>query len=200
MPADQAPGGGPHRGSPPAAGTTHQAGPVNALLQSWDRTEEFLIGLLAAYGLFAAMYQTLTRYAFPELAGEWSEETMVYALIWAVFLAASSLAGQDGHVRADMLLRMVGEPARRGIEVFNTVVALTVTLFLTYYGIQIAWEGYLWDERSMTTLRFPMWLYFASVPVGAGLMVLRYVRRLYVLLFTSAPAVRFDHHDPVNVD
>ena len=197
MPADDRAGraGGP---SGPAAHSAPGGGGV--LLRSWDRVEQTLIGVLAAYGLFAAMYQTVTRYALPQLSGEWSDETMVYALIWAVFLASSSLAGSDGHVRADLFLRLTGERTRRNVEVFNTLVALIFTLLLTYFGVLIAWEGYLWDERSMTTLRFPMWVYFASVPVGGGLMVLRYLRRLYLLLFTSVSVIQFDHHDPVNVD
>lgn len=174
--------------------------PAGTVLATWDRIEQTLIGLLAAYGLFAAMYQTVTRYAFPEWSGEWSDETTVYALIWAVFLASSSLAARDGHVRADLFLRIAGERTQRGMEIVNTLVALIFTIFLAYYGVLIAWEGYLWDERSMTTFRFPMWIYFASVPAGAILMVLRYLRRLHVLLFTSGPAIQFEHHDPVNVD
>lgn len=166
----------------------------------WNRIEQTLIGVLAAYALFAAMYQAVTRYAFPEFSGEWSDETTVYALIWAVFLASSSLAARDGHVRADLFLRLAGERTRRYMEIFNTLVTLIFTIMLTYYGVLIAWEGYVWDERSMTTFRFPMWVYFAAVPVGAGLMVIRYLKRLYLLLFTSEPILQFDHHDPVNVD
>lgn len=187
-----------------AASSAHPAGEAASrggpLLGAWDRAEQIAIGSLAAYGLFAAMYQTVTRYAFPQASGEWSDETMVYALIWAVFLASSSLVRSDGHVRADMFLRMLGDRGRRRVEVFNTLVALAFTLLLTWYGVLIAWEGWLWDERSMTTVRFPMWVYFAAVPVGGGLMVLRYLRRLYLLLFTSGQLIRFDQHDPVNVD
>jgi C4-dicarboxylate transporter DctQ subunit len=175
--------------------------PAPALLRSWDRTERILIGLLAGFGLFAALYQATTRYALPQYAGQWADETMVYALIWAVFLASSTLVGTDGHVRADLFLRLLPRDTRRYVEVFNTVVALAFTIALTYYGVIIAWEGYIFDERSMTTLRFPMWIYFACVPVGGGLMVLRYLRRLYLLIFTQDPAILdFDHRGAANVD
>lgn len=188
----------------PGGGRSEGAGgagkPAGTPMSRWDRIEQTVVGVLAAYGLFAAMYQTVTRYAFPQWSGEWSDETTVYALIWAVFLASSTLAARDGHVRADLFLRIAGERTQRGMEIVNTLVALLFTIFLAYYGVLIAWEGYLWDERSMTTFRFPMWIYFAAVPAGAILMVLRYVRRLYVLLLTSGPAIRFEHHDPVNVD
>jgi TRAP-type C4-dicarboxylate transport system permease small subunit len=167
----------------------------------WDTAERLVIGLLAAYGLFAALYQAVTRYAFPAYAGQWADETMVYALIWAVFLACSALVGTDGHVRADLFLRAMPRGARRGVEVFNTAAALIFTAFLTYYGVLIAWEGYVWDERSMTTLRFPMWIYFACVPVGGALMALRYLRRLYLLVFTRDPVILdFDQHGPAGVD
>lgn len=149
-----------------------------------ERIERVAIGVLAGYGLFAALYQAVTRYALPQFAGEWAAETMVYALIWAVFLASSTLVGSDRHVRADLFLRLLPPVARRGAEIFNTIIALIFTVVLTYYGVVIAWEGYLFDERSMTTLRFPMWVYFACVPTGGALMALRYGRRLYLLAFT----------------
>lgn len=205
MPADQAAGRegeatlrpAPASAPTSAPGRTARRGAVGV----WDRIEQTVIGLLAAYGLFAALYQTVTRYAFPAHSGEWSDETTVYALIWAVFLASSSLAGSDGHVRADLFLRLAPYRMRRGMELFNTLVALTFTLFLTYYGVLIAWEGYVWGERSMTTLRFPMWIYFACVPVGAALMVLRYLRRLSILLFTPDPAIlRLDEQELEGID
>lgn len=174
---------------------------TSALVRSWDTAERLVVGLLALYGLFAALYQAVTRYAFPAYAGQWADETMVYALIWAVFLACSALVGTDGHVRADLFLRTMPRRARLGVEVFNTAAALIFTVFLTYYGVLIAWEGYVWDERSMTTLRFPMWIYFACVPVGGALMTLRYLRRLYLLVFTPDPAVlAFDQHGPSGID
>ena len=209
--ADRGGGGGPPT-SPhhPRARTTDEqqgaaapaAGPTTSVpVRFWDTTERLLIGLLAAYGLFAALYQAVTRYAFPAYAGQWADETMVYALIWAVFLACSALVGTDGHVRADLFLRAMPRGARHGVEVFNTAAALIFTAFLTYYGVLIAWEGYVWDERSMTTLRFPMWIYFACVPVGGALMALRYLRRLYLLVFTRDQVILdFDQHGPTGVD
>jgi len=197
MPADHA--GGEGVGPPsPAPGEAVRRTSFDG---AWTSVEQTVVGLLAAYGLFAALYQTVTRYAFPEWSGEWSDETTVYALIWAVFLASSSLARSDDHVRADLFLRLAPYGMRRGMEVINTLVALAFTLFLTYYGVLIAWEGYVWGERSMTTFRFPMWIYFACVPVGAALMVLRYLRRLYILLFSPDPAILTSfEHQPSNID
>lgn len=175
--------------------------PGSALVRSWDTVERLAIGLLGAYGLFAALYQAVTRYALPQYAGQWADETMVYALIWAVFFAASALAGTEGHVRADLFLRLMPPRTRRAVEVFNTAIALIFTLGLTYYGVLIAWEAYVWGERSMTTLRFPMWIYFACVPVGAVLMVLRYLRRLYLLVFTPDWVIlASDQHGPSGIE
>jgi C4-dicarboxylate transporter, DctQ subunit len=118
-----------------------------------------------------------------------------------VFLASSTLVGTDGHVRADLVLRLMPRGTRRGVEIFNTVVALIFTMALTYYGVLITWDGYMFDERSMTTLRFPMWIYFACVPAGGALMVLRYLRRLYLLVFTQDPTIlEFDQHTTSTVE
>jgi TRAP-type C4-dicarboxylate transport system permease small subunit len=41
------------------------------------------------------------------------------------------------------------------------------------------------DERSASDLRFPMWIYYGSLPAGGLLMSVRYVIRLVVLLLPS---------------
>ena len=49
------------------------------------------------------------------------------------------------------------------------------TAVLTVYGYRVALDAYEFGDLSTTTLRFPMWIYYACLPVGAGLMTLRYL-------------------------
>ena len=44
------------------------------------------------------------------------------------------------------------------------------------------------DERSASDLQFPMWIYYASLPAGSALMLLRYVIRCvrYLWFYDSA--------------
>ena len=54
------------------------------------------------------------------------------------------------------------------MEIFNCVVALVFCGGLVWFGWQIVNTALLLDERSSTGLEFPMWIYYASLPIGGG--------------------------------
>ncbi|HXW28524.1 MAG TPA: TRAP transporter small permease [Xanthobacteraceae bacterium] len=147
-------------------------------LRLWDSTEQVLAGVLGLVGLGFGLWQVLGRYLFPREAISYAEEVIVYLIIWAVMLISSDLVGRDGHVRSDLVLRLIPRPALRWIEVLNCIVALVFCGGLVWYGWQIVDTALLLDERSSTDLQFPKWIYYLSLPVGSALMLVRYLFRL----------------------
>ena len=147
-------------------------------LRLWDSTEQVLAGVLGLVGLGFGLWQVLGRYLFPRQAISYAEEVIVYLIIWAVMLISSDLVGRDGHVRSDLVLRLIPRPALRWIEVLNCIVALVFCGGLVWYGWQIVDTALLLDERSATDLQFPKWIYYLSLPVGSALMFVRYLFRL----------------------
>ena len=158
------------------------------ILAVWDRVERGLVGLLGLAALVIGLLQVIGRYLDPANAISYAEEVIVYLVVWAVMLISSQLAATDGHVRPDLVLRLLSPRAQRWVEVFNCIVALTFCGGLVWYGSQIVATSLLLDERSSTDLQFPMWLYYLALPVGGGLMFLRYAMRLlrYLLRFDAA--------------
>ncbi len=103
-------------------------------------------------------------------------------------IVSSQLVRTDGHVRPDVVLRMLSPRVQRIMEVFNCLVALAFCGGLVWFGWQIVNTALLLDETSSTALEFPMWIYYVSLPVGAGLMLIRYVMRLVRYVFFFDPA------------
>lgn len=153
------------------------------MLNLWNRIERELIGWLAATALVIATYQMVVRYFFPGLPTSWTGEIIIYLIVWSVFIAGSLLVHEDGHVRADLVLRLLPLKRQRAVEIFNTASALVFCLVLAYYGVLMTWDSYDMGERSVTALRFPLWIYYAALPTGFCLMSLRYMRRLYLYIF-----------------
>jgi C4-dicarboxylate transporter DctQ subunit len=154
----------------------------------WDRIERWAIGLIGALSLLVCLWQIIGRYISNDLALPWGEELSVYMVIWAVFLTASALVKDDGHVRADLILRVLSPASQRWFEVVNCAIAVIFCAGLTWFGYLVTWDAYDLGEASNSVLRFPLWVYYASLPVGAGLMTVRYIGRLhrYVLRFDPA--------------
>jgi C4-dicarboxylate transporter, DctQ subunit len=157
-------------------------------VELWDTLERRLAGLLGGCALAIGAYQIFGRYVDPHLAITWGEETTVYLIVWAVFLASSQLVRSDGHVRPDLVLRILKPRQQRIVEIGNCLVALAFCAGLAWFGWRITSSAYELDERSSTGLSFPMWIYYASLAVGASLMSVRYVIRLHRYVFRFDPA------------
>ena len=162
----------------------------------WDRLERTLVGLLGGLAMLVGLVQVAGRYFFPAQAISWAEEVIVYLVVWAVMIVSSQLVRTDGHVRPDLVLRLVPPAGQRWLEAFNCVVALAFCFGMIWYGWQIVDTSLLLEERSSTALEFPMWIYYLSLPVGGVLMTVRYAIRLYRYLFHFDPATMTVGHLP----
>jgi C4-dicarboxylate transporter DctQ subunit len=158
---------------------------LTRFMTAWDWVERTIVGLLGAFALVIAVLQVFGRYIDPANAITWAEEVIVYVAVWAVMIISSQLVRHDGHVRPDLVLRLLRPGAQRWVEGFNCLVAISFTFGMVWYGWQVVGSALLLDQRSSTDLQFPMWIYYLSLPVGGGLMVCRYVIRLlrYVFFF-----------------
>ncbi len=91
---------------------------------------------------------------------------IVYLIIWAIMIVSSQLVRRDGHVRPDLVLRLLSPRYLRIVEIFNCLVAVVFCGALVWYGWQIVDTSLLIDETSSTDLQFPMWIYYLALPVG----------------------------------
>ena len=161
---------------------------IERALTLWDGVERLLVGLLGAGALIIAAVQLFGRYVDPAGAINWAEEVIVYVAVWAVMLTASRLVRTDGHARPDLVLRLLRPGAQRWVEMFNCVVAIAFTAGMVWYGWRVVGTALLLDQRSPSDLQFPMWIYYAALPGGGALMLVRYLIRLYRYVFVFDPA------------
>ena len=154
---------------------------------AWDRVERTLVGLLGAIALAIAVVQVFGRYIDPAGAITWAEEVIVYIMVWGIMIIASQLVRTDGQVRPDLVLRMLPPGVQRWVEVFNCLVAIAFTFGMVWYGWDVVSTAILLDQRSSSDLQFPIWIYYTALPVGGGLMLVRYVIRLvrYIFFFDA---------------
>ena len=161
----------------------------------WDQAEKYIVGTLALFSVFAAFYQVVMRYVF-NISPEWTEETVVYLIIWAVFLVASTLTKERGHVGATFIVERLSTPVRRGLEIFNALLAMTFCFLICWWGYQIVQVAFVTDERSLTSMRYPLWIWYLSVPAGTTLIFIRYLVMLYRIIFRfDDPSLIQDTHE-----
>lgn len=150
-------------------------GRLASVLRTWSAVENTAVGLLAAASLGIVVYTIFVRLLVPSLTPSWADETIVYLMIWATLIACSGVTAQNRHVRADLLTNRLSERRQAWLELISYVCGAIFTALLTWYGTSVVKEAWEFGDLSTTTLRFPMWIYYACLPVGAGLMTIRYL-------------------------
>jgi C4-dicarboxylate transporter, DctQ subunit len=163
------------------------------MMNIWDRAEQTLAGTLGLAALALALWQVVSRYLLPEYSISCAEEVVTYLLVWAIMIVSSQLVRTDSHVRPDLVLNIAPASVKRWMEVFNSIAAIVFCMALIGYGWQVVRTALLIDERSASDLRFPMWIYYAALPTGGALMLMRYAIRLAKLTATSRWQAMLSH-------
>jgi TRAP-type C4-dicarboxylate transport system permease small subunit len=169
---------------------------VNKIIKGWNWVETTLIGLLIFVATMISFYTVLTRYLF-NYSPDWGEEVIIYLIIWGVFISASLLVEERGHVAATLLVERFPLRMRRFLAIFNAVLAFGFSLLIFFFGFKIVGEAFLRDERSLTALRFPVWIAYLSVVTGCVLVSIRYVIRIYRLLFLFDISQIMEEHERI---
>jgi C4-dicarboxylate transporter, DctQ subunit len=163
----------------------------------WNWLEKAIVGVLGLAALTFGVVQVIGRYLTPHHAIAFAEEVIVYLVVWAIMITSSQLVRRDGHVKSDLVLRLLSSNQQRWLEIFNCVAALVFVLGLFWYGLQIVDTALLLDERSSSDLQFPTWLYYAALPAGGALMAIRYAIRLITLaFFYDRSMIKISHVPP----
>lgn len=165
---------------------------------AWDWIERTLVGILGAAAMIIAAVQVFGRYIAPGEAITWAEEVIVYIAVWAVMIIASQLVRMDAMVRPDLVLRVLPPGAQRWIEMFNCLVAMAFTFGMLWFGWKVVGTAILLNQTSSSDLQFPLWIYYSSLPVGGGLMLVRYVIRLIRYAFFFDPRTMTVGHLPAH--
>ncbi len=156
---------------------------MNIFFRYLNKVEHFLMGLLASASLLLAVTEMSMRYFSPQLLPDWTAEVVVYLITASVMLSGGVLVSEGRQVNADMFLRSVSSKNQRALEIAFCLVGLFVCGIFFYQGLGIVEFGIRLDERSNSSLQFPMFIYYSFVPLAFGIMFLHYLKRLYTYIF-----------------
>lgn len=141
-----------------------------------------LCGSAALLALLLPSVHILAKFAGNDAWIARYHEVMIYLLVWAILLSGALLAADGRHIRVDLVLANCREPLRRKLEIATTGISLIFSGTLAWYGYLITYESWEIGERSLSALRFPMWLYFAALPASSALMSILFTFRLITLI------------------
>jgi C4-dicarboxylate transporter, DctQ subunit len=156
--------------------------------------------MMVGLALLITLYEIVTRYAAPRYALDWALEVVIYLLVGAIFFAGSGLVARGRHVRADVLMRLVESGAQRWFEAAACLVGALFCAAMTFYGIAVVRFAHMVGEVSDSSLLFPRWIFYLVLPIGFGLMTVRYALRLWSYLFRFDPTTLTRGREPAHLD
>ncbi len=169
---------------------------MDKILKRWNWVEKTLIGILAFSATLISFYTVMTRYLL-NYSPDWGEEVIIYLIIWGVFISASLLAEEREHVAATLLVERFPLKMRRFLAILNAALPFGFCVFIFIFGLKIVGDAFLREERSLTALRFPVWISYLSVVVGCALVSVRFVIRIRRLLFHFDPSLIMEEHERI---
>jgi TRAP-type C4-dicarboxylate transport system permease small subunit len=149
--------------------------------------ENALMALLVTLALGMVTVEVALRYFFPRYLTDYGLELTVYFTVWAIFIAGAPLIREGRHVRADILMHMLPPGAQRILDIVGLIVGLIFVSVLCYFGWLMVQNSIELGEKSESSLKMPLVIYYASLPVGMTLMIPPFLIRIYRLIFRYDP-------------
>jgi TRAP-type C4-dicarboxylate transport system permease small subunit len=139
-----------------------------------------LSALTLAASVFVVCQMVLMRYVLNE-STIWQTEFTTYSIVGATLIGSPYVLLRRGHVNVDLLPLYLPHRARLALAFLASFMALAFCAALTYSGAELwldAWNGG-WSTSSIWAL--PLWIAYAPIPIGIGLLCLQYVADLLCL-------------------
>ena len=99
-------------------------------------------------------------------------------MIWAVFLSLGTLTLSDKHIKSEFFINMFSSKIKTVVSWFSDILGILFSIIIVYYGYEVTYQAYNYGDVSLSVLRTPLWIYFASLPVGGIVILVSYTIRL----------------------
>lgn len=151
------------------------------MFQRLDRAlcwlEEGFITTLLISASAILFINVVARYAF-NTGLVWAEEFVRYEIIWMVFIGGSVAARKGVHIGVEVLLHLLPPRPRLALKVAVKLICIGFCLVLVLYGAELAAQTRMFGQKT-SAMQLPFWTIQLAIPVGAGLMLLRFAQGLW---------------------
>ncbi|MFT5896566.1 MAG: TRAP-type C4-dicarboxylate transport system permease small subunit [bacterium] len=118
----------------------------------------------------------------------WQTEVIVYLVVSATLIGLSFVQRERGHVNVDLIPLLLKPRLRYLLAVFTLLMSITVIAIMLWYGFEywhVAWSRG-WTSDTVTAV--PLWIPYAAIPLGFGLLLLQMIADLAgIFLRTKTP-------------
>lgn len=145
----------------------------------------FAAGLIAL-GVAIVCQMVFVRFVLNENT-IWQTDFVTYSLVAATFIGSPYVLMLRGHVNVDVLPLYLGTRLRWWLALASTLVAMSFCLVVAVLSARYWLEAWNQHWLSNTMWRVRLWIPYASMPIGLGILTLQYVAELFLLVSGREP-------------
>ena len=149
------------------------------------RLLSFACGLFAAalivFAVVIVCQMVFIRYVLNDNT-IWQTDFVTYSLVAATFIGGPYVLMTKGHVNVDVVPIYVGPKFRWWLAFFAIAVSLAFALIMTALTYQFWHEAWENNWRSDSMWRARLWIPYAAMPVGLGVLSAQYIVDLICLV------------------
>ena len=146
----------------------------------------YFAATLIALGVVIVCEMVFVRFVLNENT-IWQTDFVTYSLVAATFIGSPFVLMTRGHVNVDVLPIYLAKRARFRLAIASMLLAIAFCVVMLVLTCNYWLEA--WNQRwlSNTMWRVRLWIPYASMPVGMGILTLQYVVDFYELVTGREP-------------
>lgn len=140
----------------------------------------------------------LGRYLFHAPLEFQFELTTYYLMVISVVMALAWGAREGANIKITIVSSLLPEPIRRILVVINNLIIAFVFIVITYSSGTVAFDAWYDGDVILGVIDWPVWLARIWVPIGCGMMTVRFVFDAYRFAVLKAPIIEetdYEHLD-----
>ena len=137
----------------------------------------WVAGILILLTSFIVAYEVFMR-GFFNAPTEWSIEISVYLIMASGFLGLAPALAGNNHISVDLVTSKLKPQVNRFLHIITSVIGLVFCLILTVASADMVLVSYEINSLSTSTLRIPLYIPQACIPIGSALIVLEFIRQI----------------------
>lgn len=115
----------------------------------------------------------VSRFAL-HMALSFTEEIVTGLFVIASLAGTSVAVRNQSHLGLDFVIGFMPKKVQKLLAVAANILAVILCVVMFYYGVLMVQQE-MFLQQVTSTMQWPEWIYGLTVPVGAGILVFRYI-------------------------
>lgn len=154
----------------------------NPVFRIIHRIEDLFLSLILLTMVGFSFVQLVLRYAF-QSGFNWGDSFQRQMVLWLGLMGAAVATRQDRHINVDISAKFLPPKWAAFTRIFTDAFAAVVCAIIAYMGLLLVKNEM--TSGAMAFASVPAWIMELAIPLGFGIIALRFARMCFVHLLQA---------------